>query len=123
MRKFLRHCVWPVLLSMGSAVAGINWKAVWLEPRMPVILTVGETQPYKVMGLNGGNLKADLTTSPYLQISSSDPGVLEIDQKQAIFLGKQPGHVEVRISFSEATAIVRAWVKEAKTSSPAPSDH
>jgi len=57
----------------GMAVAGINWKAVWLEPRTPVILTVGEKQQYTVMGLNGADVKADLTKSPYLTIRSPIP--------------------------------------------------
>jgi hypothetical protein len=120
MRKSLRFG-WAALLSIGMALAGINWKAVWLEPHIPVILHVGEVQPYKVMGLNGGNIKADLTTHRDLRITSSDTDVLEIDREQGVLRGKNPGHVEIRISFSEATAIVRAWVKEAKTGSPAPS--
>ena len=108
---------WILPLFIGVAVAGINWKAVWLEPRMPVILTAGETKPYTVMGLNGADIKADLTKSPYLKIMSSDSGVLEIDQKNAAFVGKKPGHVEIRISFSEATAIVQATVKAPNTDS------
>jgi hypothetical protein len=107
---------WILSLFIGVAVAGINWKAVWLEPRMPVILTAGETKPYTVMGLNGADIKTDLTKSPYLKIMSSDSGVLEIDEKNAAF-GKKPGQVEIRISFSEATAIVQATVKAPNTDS------
>jgi hypothetical protein len=108
---------WISLLFSGVAVAGINWKAVWLEPRMPV-LTAGEAQPYQIMGLAGSDVKADLTKSPYLKIMSSDSGVLEIDQQNAAFVGKKPGQVEIRISFSEATAIVQATVKAPNTDSP-----
>ena len=119
MQMSLQRLAWIPMLLIGVAVAGINWKAVWLEPRMPIILTVGETQPYTVMGLNGMDVKADLTKSPYLTIHSSDSDVLEIDRKNAVFVGKKPGHVEIRIAFSEATAIVQAFVKEPKTDSAA----
>lgn len=102
-------------LSIGVVFAGINWKAVWLEPRSPVILSVGETQPYTVMGLNGADVRADLTRSQYLKITSSDPGVVEVDQKNAVVIGKKPGQAEIRISFSEATSVVQAFVKERKT--------
>ena len=62
------------------------------------------------MGLSGMNTKADLTHSPYLTIASSDTSVLEIDGKDARFIGKAPGHVEIRISFSEAASTVQATV-------------
>jgi len=104
------------LLSIGLAMAGINWKALWLEPHMPVILGVGEIKPYTVMGLNGRDVRADLSKARDLHMTSSDPDVLEIDREQAVFRGKSPGHVEIRISFSEATAIVQAFVKEPKAS-------
>jgi hypothetical protein len=101
-----------VVLFIAVAVAGINWKSVWLEPRTPVVLTVGETQPYIIMGLNGADVKADLTKSQYLKISSPNPDVLEIDQKNAVFIGKKPGHSVIRFSFSEASNGVQATVKE-----------
>src|SRR5437899_660549 len=89
-----------MLLFVSTIVAGINWKAVWLDaPYNPVHLKVGDSCPYIVMGLNGADTKADLTHSPYLTIVSSDPSVLEIDQKDARFVGKAPGKVEIRISF------------------------
>jgi hypothetical protein len=74
----------------GVAVAGIYWISVWLEPQTPAILTVCETQPYTVVGLNGIDLKPDLTESPYLKITSSDVGALKIDRKNAAFIGKKP---------------------------------
>lgn len=101
-------------LLFGTCFAGINWKAVWLEPRTPILLSVGETQPYKIMGLNGADVRAELTKSQYLKITSSDPGIVEIDQKNAAVIGKRPGHVEIRISFSEATSIVQAFVNGQK---------
>jgi hypothetical protein len=104
-------------LLLGSvALGGINWKAVWLEPRTPVILlTVGEAQSYTIMGLDGRDYKSILTRSPYLKITSSDVGVVEIDAEKAAFVAKKPGHAEVQISFSEATDLVPAFVREPKT--------
>lgn len=118
MQRLPQRMAW-ILLFMGMAVAGINWKAVWLEPRMPVILTVGEMQPYTVMGLNGADTKANLTKSPYLTMTSSDTNTLGIDQKNSVFIGKKTGQVEIRISFSGAMAIVKAFVKEPKNDSAA----
>ena len=104
-----------VMLSlMGVTSAGINWKAVWLEaPYNPVHLKTGESRSYTVMGLNGMNTTADLTHSEWLTIVSSDPTILEIDKENARFTGKAPGHVEIRISFSQATSIVQANVVDA----------
>jgi hypothetical protein len=105
------------LLFSGVAAAGINWKSVWLEPRGTVVVTAGETKPYTVMGLNGADVKADLTKSPYLTITSSDSSVLEIDAGRGILIGKKPGHVDIRISFSAATETVSAFVRGPKTGS------
>src|SRR5260370_24868972 len=63
MRRRLQLFAFATGLFTGMAFSGINWKAVWLEPRTPVVLTVGETQPYTVMGLNGADVKAELTKS------------------------------------------------------------
>jgi hypothetical protein len=118
MRRLLETVGLMAVLCMGIAVAGINWKAVWLEPYNAVILTVGDTQPYTVMGLNGADVKADLTNSPYLIMKSSDLDIVQIDRKNAVFVGKKPGQAEIRISFSEATAIVHAFVREQKVAEP-----
>jgi hypothetical protein len=69
------------------------------------------------MGLNGGNVKANLTKSQYLKITSSDVGIVEVDQKNAILIGKKPGQVEIRFSFSEAFNAAKVSVKEAKIDS------
>jgi fibronectin type 3 domain-containing protein len=69
------------------------------------------------MGLNGADVKANLTKSQYLKITSSDPGIVEVDQKNAVLIGKKVGQAEIRISFSEATSLVHAVVKERKTDS------
>ena len=96
---------------LAIAQGGINWKAVWLEPHNVVLIRAGDKQPYIVMGLNGANVTADLTKSPYLHVSSSNADVLEVDQKDGMFVGKKQGEAEIRISFSEATALVRAEVR------------
>jgi hypothetical protein len=72
-----------------------------------------------VLVMDGAEVKADLTNSPYLRIITSDPDVLDVDGENAVFLGKKPGHVESLIAFSEATAIVQAFVKEARGDSRA----
>src|SRR6266404_7616345 len=115
----LRLLAWITLSFISVAVGGINWKAVWIEPTMPVSITVGETKPYTVMGLNGADVKADLTKSQYLTITSSDPEIVEVDRMNAVFVGKKHGHAEIRISFSEATGIVQAFVRERKSDSVA----
>ena len=114
MRRFLQLSGWLAVLCMGIAIAGIDWKAVWFEPATPVTLAVGETQAYTVMGLNGADVKANLTRSPYLKITSSDPDVVEVDRKNAVFVAKKPGKAEIRISFSEATNTAQVFVKERK---------
>jgi len=57
-------------LFIRGSIAGLNWTAVWLAPRTPVVMNIAETRPYAVMGLNGANVKTDLTRSR----SSSPPG-------------------------------------------------
>jgi hypothetical protein len=37
-----------------------------------------------------------------------------VDQKNAVFVGRKTGNVEIRITFSEATAIVEAFVQQPK---------
>jgi hypothetical protein len=99
---------------MSVTFAGINWKAVWLNtPDNPVHLKMGESSSYTVMGLDGRDTKADLTHSQYLTVVSSDQTILEVDKQNARFIGKAPGHVEIRISFSEATSILKANVVDA----------
>ena len=88
---------------------GINWKTVWLEPN-PVVLHAGSSISYVVKGINGVDLKADLTYSPHLVIRSSDTKVVEVDQKHARLVGKSSGRAEIRISFSECTSLVEATV-------------
>src|SRR5438552_2990544 len=95
----LRCVKLSLFILVSVAAGGINWKAVWIEPT-PVLLTVGDTKPYRVMGLNGADVKADLTQSPYMTIYSSNPDVVEIDRKNAVFIAKKPGQAEIRVSFS-----------------------
>jgi hypothetical protein len=106
------------LLFLGATVGGINWKHVWLEPReMPVVVAAGETKPYTVLGIDGADGKAELTRSPYLKITSSNPEVLGLDSEHGVFIGKRTGHSDIRLSFSEATALVPAFVRAPKTAS------
>lgn len=107
------------LLAIGvcasSALGGINWKAVWLEqPSNPVFLQPGAVQKYAVAGLNGADVKADLTANKYLKVISIDPDVVEVDSANSQLVGKSEGETELRISFSEATSIVRVFVRRPK---------
>jgi hypothetical protein len=94
------------------AYGGINWKAVWIEPYNPIALSPGTTQAYTVKGLNGANLTADLTSSPYLKVISYDPDIVQVDREHALLIGKGVGETELRISFSEATSLVRVYVRD-----------
>jgi len=108
-----------LLVSTRLALAGTNWKAIWIEPRTPIVLTVGETKPYTVMGLDPERVKAELTKSPPLKITTSDPGVLDIDQQNGMFVAKKIGHVDIQISFSGAWELIPAFVRAPKTESTA----
>jgi len=110
------------LLFLGVAGAGINWKSVWLEPRTAVVLAPGETKPFTAMGRNGEDAKADLTRSPDLSITSSDPAVLEVDRVNARFTGKRPGHANIRLSFNDAAETVPAFVRPPKAAGANPND-
>jgi hypothetical protein len=100
-------------LFVSSAPGGINWKAVWLEkPSSPVVLEPGAAQKFTIMGLNGADVTADLTQNQYLTIMSLNPDVVEVDRATARLVGKSAGQTELRISFSEATSIVRVLVKQ-----------
>ncbi len=102
------------LFFAGSAAAGINWKSVWLEPRGPLVMSVGETRTYTVMGRSGADTRADLTGSPELAIASSDSSILEIDAGRTAFIARKAGHVHIRISFGDATEMVPAFVRPPK---------
>jgi len=66
------------------------------------------------MGLDGADVKADLTKSPYLKITSSDAGILEIDPETGPLL-EETRPRRYSDSFSEATAMVPAFVRPSKT--------
>jgi len=91
MRIRLEVCDVAAMLLMGAA-AGINWISVWLEPKAPVVLTVGERQTYAV----------------------------EIDRRNATFIGKKRGHSGIRFSFGEASNAAQAVVREASMQEPGP---
>jgi hypothetical protein len=94
-----------------SMPAGINWRAVWLEPN-PILLHPGSSRTYVVKGIHGGSEDhVDLTHSQYLSVTSSDESVVAVDTGSARLIGKSVGQVEIRVSFSECTSITRAFVK------------
>ena len=111
MRTSLQRLVCAAALA-AVAGAGINWKSIWLEPRTHLVLTVGATRPYTVMGRNGADVKVDLTKSQDLTMTSSDPGVLDFDRKTGIMTAKKRGHAHVEFAFSEAFDMVPAYVRE-----------
>lgn len=104
------------LIALGicasSSLAGINWNAVWMdELTTPILLEPGASCTYRIMGLNGGDVKADLTGSPWLKLKSLDPNTAEVDQDNNRLIGKSLGETEVQISFSEAKSLVTVFVR------------
>jgi len=90
-------------------MAGIDWSAVWLAPRTPMVMNIGETRPYPVMGLNGANVEADLIRSPYLKIASSEPDVVEIDPKQSVFMRKRRAKSSFGLLSAKPRLSLRPW--------------
>lgn len=104
------------LIALGicasSSLAGINWKAVWMDdPTTPILLEPGASCTYRIMGLNGGDVKAEVTGIPGLKLESRDPNVVEVDQGNNRLVGKSPGQTEVQISFSEAKSLITVFVR------------
>jgi hypothetical protein len=97
--------------------AGINWKTIWLEPNPAVFQTAGSSIAYTVKGIDGADIKADLTHSRYLKITSSDESIVSVDRESARLIAKAPGRVEIRISFSECTSLITAIVLDSARSS------
>lgn len=87
-----------------TANAGINCKAVWMEPNV-ISLRSSESIPYVVMELNGGDWRGEVTHHPDLKITSSNENIVAVDQQAARLIGKVPGRVEIRVSFSECISI------------------
>src|SRR5690349_21523004 len=109
------------LIALGvcasSAIAGINWQAVWMDdPTTPILLEPGASRTYRITGLNGGDVKADLTGNPNLKITSLDPNIVEVDQSSNRLIGKSVGETEVQISFSEVKSMVTVFVRQKKNS-------
>jgi hypothetical protein len=110
----MRFKTWfaAIALFASGAAGGINWKAVWLEKiGNPILLETGASRTYVAMGLNGADVKADLTRSPYLKVAPLNPDVVEVDASNARIVGKSVGETELRVSFSEATSIVKVFVR------------
>lgn len=107
-----------LMLPTGIAGADMNWKSVWIEPRTPLVLKIGETRTFTVVGVDSADVKAELTTSKHLEITSSDPAVLDIDHQKGALIAKKPGHVDIRITFGDTLRdMVPAFVRETTTTS------
>jgi hypothetical protein len=87
-----------------TANAGINCKALWMEPNATSIRS-SESIPYIVMELTGVDFRGEVTHHKDLKVVSSDESIVAVDQKAARLIGKAPGRVEIRIYFSECIAI------------------
>jgi hypothetical protein len=97
-----------------SMPAGINWRAVWLEPNPIVLQSPGSSVLYDVKGIHGGNDNhVDLTHNQYLKVTSSDESIVAVDPGSARLIAKSVGRVEIRVSFSECTSINSAVVRAA----------
>jgi len=93
-----------------SMPAGINWRAVWLEPN-PILIHSGSSAVYVVKGIHGGSEDhVDLTLNPYLSVTSSDESIVAVDPGSARLIGKSVGRAEIRVSFGECTSINRVIV-------------
>ena len=103
------------LFLIGAATAGVDWTAVWFEPRTPIVLAPGEKKPHVAMGRQPGNPSVELTRSPGLNVTSSNPSVLEIDrQNNVVLVARAPGHTHVKLAFSEATEMIPVFVRQPK---------
>jgi hypothetical protein len=112
LRRLFRVVVTLWIVASFSMTGGINWKTVWLEPNPVGLPSPGSSISYIVKGIDGANNLADLTRNRYLSVTSSDQNIISIDQANATITGKAVGHVEIRISFSECTSIIQAWVRD-----------
>ena len=83
------------------AWAGINWKAVWMEPNVIVLYEPGQTSSFKVFGTHGADGRAELTGNPHLRIESGDPRIAEVDRDNGQIVAKSVGQVELRVSFGK----------------------
>jgi hypothetical protein len=68
-----------------------NWTSKSEEKKSPI-----PRCPYIVDGTNGGDVTASLTTST-LMITSSDPGMLDVNWGNAMLGGNKPGEAEIRM--------------------------
>ena len=92
------------------AWAGINWKAVWMEPNVIVLCEPGQTRSFKVFGIHGADFRAELTGNTRLRIESADPRIAEVDRDNGRIVAKSVGQVELRVSFGKATSLVQVLV-------------
>jgi hypothetical protein len=81
-----------------------------MEPN-PISLKSGSSKPYAVFGIDGSDSKAELTNNPRLRITSTDERIVAVDRVSGRLIGKAPGIVEIRVSFSECTSLLAATVR------------
>ena len=61
-------------------------------------------------GLNGAEVKSNLSKAPELKITSFDPSVWGIDQRNFAFVDEKLGRVEIRISCGDASIVEKGVV-------------
>jgi hypothetical protein len=109
--KTMARLICALIMLALSMPAGINWRAVWLEPNPIVLAGPGSSRTYVVKGIHGGSEDhVDLTHNPYLSVTSSDESIVAVDPGSARLIAKNPGRAEIRVSFSECTSINRVVV-------------
>jgi hypothetical protein len=86
------------------------WSAtgVRLEPPRIALASSTASQHYVVSALDSTGIERDVGSS--CKISSSDPNVVQIDEKHHLMIGKSPGHAQVRAEFSGAVSVAEVTV-------------
>jgi hypothetical protein len=110
--QFWIRAVAVLVLLVGSAPAGINWRSVWLEPNPLDFPAPAASIAYVVYGIDGmDEAHLDLTRIPSLKVTSSDESIVVVDQTSARLIAKAAGRAEIRVSFSECPSINKATVR------------
>src|ERR1700686_3784351 len=88
----------------------IAWSAtaIRLEPPRTALANPTASQHYVVSALDSTGIERDVSSS--CKVSSSDPNVVQIDEKRHLMIGKAPGHAQVRAEFSGAVSIAEITV-------------
>jgi hypothetical protein len=86
----------------GTAVA------LRLEPPRIALANPTASQHYVVSALESQSPERDVSDSS--KLSSSNPNVVQIDEKQHLIIGKAPGHAQVRAEWKGAASIAEVTV-------------